>query len=184
MSNTTVMSPVAVAVEPLRAQAVNRAGIEAQAYADRMLAMYAENPSIANYPTRVGKSEAEREIAYMRYQVIHRITIGVKVDAAEAYRLGRERIEAPRVADPARIESFVAQAKKDAEAAYTAFIYKLEEKIGAHESASLTGDHVWGYSLLTVTKGATVETWKTQQIINVSKKGKVFNQWPTRTVKR
>jgi hypothetical protein len=35
-----------------------------------------------------------------------------------------------------------------------------------------------------VTKGGTVERWKTQQIVNVSRLGKLFNQWPTRQLQR
>jgi hypothetical protein len=67
---------------------------------------------------------------------------------------------------------------------YTAFIQKLEGKVGAHTAAALDGSHVWGFSILTVTKAdGTVEKWKTEQIINVSVLGKVFNQWPSRKVK-
>lgn len=58
---------------------------------------------------------------------------------------------------------------------------KLIGKIGPVTSATIKGNHVWGHSVLTITNpDAVVEHWKTRQIVNVSKLGKLFNQWPTR----
>lgn len=68
-----------------------------------------------------------------------------------------------------------------AAARYDAFVRKLAGKIGEVQDATLTGNHVWSHSLLTVTPpDGSQETWKTQQIVNVSKLGKPFNQWPSR----
>jgi len=79
---------------------------------------------------------------------------------------------------------FIKQAKEDAAAQYDAFVAKLVVKIGEVEDAKLVGNHVWSFSILSVTKkDGTTQNWKTQQIINVSKYGKLFNQWPTRKVK-
>jgi hypothetical protein len=53
-----------------------------------------------------------------------------------------------------------------------------------HADASITGTHIWGHSVLTVTlPNGTVERWKTQQIVNQSKLGLLFNQWPSRKMK-
>lgn len=79
---------------------------------------------------------------------------------------------------------FVQDARDNAAAQYEAFIGKLNSKIGTVTSAKLNGNHVWSHSILTVTKAdGTTENWKTQTIINISKLGKVFNQYPTRKVK-
>ena len=82
-----------------------------------------------------------------------------------------------------REAKFVDDTMRDAAAQYDAFIAKLIRKIGDFDSATLTGSHVWGYSILTVTKGAATERWGTRQIVNQSVLGKLFNQWPSRKIK-
>jgi hypothetical protein len=83
------------------------------------------------------------------------------------------------------IERIVSAARTDASAQYIAFVAKLIKKIGDDVvDANLSGSHVWGYSYLTITRASgSKECWKTQQILNVSVLGTVFNQWPTRKVK-
>ena len=81
-------------------------------------------------------------------------------------------------------ERFVQSAMEMAAAQYDAFVDQAGGKIGKCDAASLAGSHVWGHSILTVAKGETVERWKTQQIVNQSVLGTVFNQWPTRKLKR
>ncbi len=64
------------------------------------------------------------------------------------------------------------------------FICKLVAKVGEVTEASIAGNHIWGESYLTVTTIAGAkQTWKTQQIVNVSVLGNYFNQWPTRLMK-
>lgn len=83
-----------------------------------------------------------------------------------------------------RMRHFVEAARDNAAAQYDSFVTKLNMKIGEVTEAKLEGNHVWGYSHLLVTKAdGTKEIWKTQMIINVSKLGLVFNQFPTRKVK-
>jgi hypothetical protein len=80
---------------------------------------------------------------------------------------------------------FITDARENAAAQYDAFVAKLNSKIGPVTSASLQGDHVWGYSNLTVvTASGETQVWRTQQILNVSKLGTVFNQYPTRRVSK
>jgi hypothetical protein len=89
-----------------------------------------------------------------------------------------------RIASAAAEERFVAAAIELAATQYVAFVAKLVGKIGAVDSATLAGSHVWGYSILTVTKSdGSSERWQTQQIVNQSKLGTLFNQWPSRKVK-
>lgn len=102
------------------------------------------------------------------------------------WRSGSVGMNDPMMADvvPEKVEKFVKEAEEDAAKEYDLFVAKLEEKIGACVSAELAGNHVWSHSILTVTKqDGTGERWKTQMILNVSKYGKVFNQFPTRKVK-
>lgn len=80
-------------------------------------------------------------------------------------------------------EKFIEKAKEDASIQYDKFIQKLENKIGDCESAKLEGDHIWDYSLLTIVKDGTDQVWSTRMILNISKNGKLFNQFPTRKIK-
>lgn len=93
---------------------------------------------------------------------------------------------APRIADvdDEKVNRFKKEVSENAGVQYDAFVAKLNKKIGEVSEATLTGNHVWDYSFLNVTtKDGEKQTWKTHQIVNVSKLGKLFNQWPTRKVK-
>lgn len=69
-------------------------------------------------------------------------------------------------------------------ASFDLYVTKLEGKVGEHSTATLTcGGGVWGYSVISVTTPAGIQHWKTQQIVNVSVLGTLFNQWPTRLMK-
>ena len=80
------------------------------------------------------------------------------------------------------IERLVKQAGEEAAFSFDKYVAKLTAKVGECDAAEVVGP-LWGHSVLTVRKGATVESWKTQQIVNVSCLGKLFNQWPTRKMK-
>jgi hypothetical protein len=84
-----------------------------------------------------------------------------------------------------KVRRFIKQRMEWAAADYDAFVIKLVKKIGEVKKAELHGNHVWGYSTLIVTiPDGEVQAWKTQQIVNHSKLGKPFNQWPTRRMKK
>lgn len=86
--------------------------------------------------------------------------------------------------DEQKEAKFIEDAKRNAASQYDAFVAKLNQKIGVAKKATLDGSHVWGHSFLeVVTESGELQTWKTQMIINVSKYGKLFNQFPTRKVK-
>lgn len=80
---------------------------------------------------------------------------------------------------------FIREAKENAAEQYDAFVAKMTEKIGdGVVEAILSGNHVWSYSILHISKAnGEIERWKTQSILNVSKLGKVFNQFPSRKTK-
>ncbi len=178
--NNAAMSKVAEAVEPLRAAAVERARQEAQALADRILSQFAADKTIANSP-RYGSPDYDTKMQNAR--LVHSLTSPVRFDASGRELNILEQREAGRAVNQNLVKSFVRKAGEDASVAYTAFIQKLEAKVGECDSAVLSGNHVWSSSLLTVCKGEVKEYWRTQQIINVSKLGRLFNQWPTRKVK-
>lgn len=92
-----------------------------------------------------------------------------------------------RTWSPEAVEQVVTQARELAAQQYEAFIAKLVGKVAADGpviEAILTGEHVWGYSVLTVCHAdGSVHKWRTEMIINTSKLGTLFNQWPTRKIK-
>jgi hypothetical protein len=173
------MTPIATAVEPLRHSAVQRAEEFAEQHAQRVYANLERNgwDMRLAYPyPNSGLGRASYMMAKAAYDIAHRLTKWTKPSI---------RPDEPCIVvkSEAGLAKFVQEAKDDADATYTAFIAKLEQKVGEHQRATLTGNHVWGYSILTVETAHETQRWKTQQIINVSKLGKVFNQWPTRKVK-
>lgn len=88
-----------------------------------------------------------------------------------------------RQAAPAAVARMIQRARDEAAGSFEAFVAKLETKVGEHSAATLHGSSVWGYSVLDVVTPAGPQRWVTQQIINVSVLGKLFNQWPTRLKK-
>jgi hypothetical protein len=78
----------------------------------------------------------------------------------------------------------IEEAKQGAEADYMAWVIKMTDKIGKTvQSAKMTGSP-WDHSMIdVVTEDGEEQRWKTQMIINVSKYGKPFNQFPTTQVK-
>jgi hypothetical protein len=172
-------TPIAVAVEPLRASAVQRAAEYAEEYIAGVMANLARNGWDLNqaFPSpRIGMDRFAYAVASMQRANASRLTSWTKV----SLRHGEPCIV---VRSDKGCAKFVQDAKDDADASYTAFIAKLEAKVGEHQRATLEGNHVWGYSVLTALTADGEQRWKTQQIVNISKLGKVFNQWPTRLVK-
>ena len=68
---------------------------------------------------------------------------------------------------------------------YDSFVAKMNHKIENPVAAEFAWvRNVWGDSRLLVTLAdGTKELWQTKIILNVSKLGKLFNQWPTRRLK-
>jgi hypothetical protein len=175
--------PVGHAVHPTKFDAVKRAALGAQEIIERVAADLEvhswDSNAAAPFPrsTHHGRVEyATRRAKYDRYILLTKSADG----------RGSHRPDQPRfvVMDPDGCSRFISECEKMAAAQYDAFIVKLVYKVGPCVSASLEGSHVWGRSTLTVTKAdGPVERWFTQQIVNVSSRGLLFNQWPTRKVK-
>lgn len=177
------MNPIEAAVAPLKIDAIARAEQEARnlvAHHARRLAECDGNAEIlAPRPdSRTDGRERYREKDRRRALLDSLTTL-------QNYDVVKYDWRAPEIRkiDDAKVEAFVEQAKRFAGQQYDAFVAKLVAKIGEVDDAVLNGNHVWSHSILTVRKGETLEHWKTQQIVNVSKLGTLFNQWPTRKVK-
>ena len=171
------MNYVELAVEPLRTAAVARAEKTARNILTVRLQKLADAgwdvDLVAPYP-KAHNRDFKACVNYRNFM------LSITTYTKSTLRLGEPHIR--KQSDIAE-QHYIDSCKAAADAQYSAFIAKLTAKIGECNSAVLTGDHVWGYSTLTVTKGNTVELWKTQQIVNVSVLHKVFNQWPSRKVK-
>jgi hypothetical protein len=173
--------PVEIAIAPLKADAIadgekravavvarHRAGLEAVGMDQEQWAPY------PCYRTMAGHSYFEANRKYR--------TCSALVEWTKPTLRPREPVIV-RMVD-AKIAKFVQDARDTAAQQYDMFVAKLVRKIGECESATLDGNHVWSHSVLTVGKaGGVVERWKTQQIINFSKLGLAFPQWPSRKVK-
>lgn len=177
------MTPIAAAVMPLKDAAIERAGKEAEQLIARYHAKLAEHDwdARAAFPYPNGNMRRDQYLTMKsRHNLAQQLT---KQDAARPYNY---RFDSPmyRVRhEPAEV-AFIESAKAQAGLQYDAFVAKLEGKIGACEAATISGNHVWGKSILTVTKAdGSVERWMTQMIVNQSALGTLFNQWPTRKIK-
>lgn len=175
-------NPIYIAVHPLLADAMQDAEVKAR---KRVAILVAEleaagwdQHAVAPYPSSRTHDAYQRTAAMAKYQDVGSITRFVNY----THRQGEP---CPCLLVPEMVEKFVERAKESAADQYYLFIRKLIAKIGPVTSAVLEGNHVWSYSVLLVTKAdGSQESWKTQQIINCSKLGKWFPQWPSRKVKR
>jgi hypothetical protein len=171
---------IAIAVEPLRVEAVKRAHEHALTTVENIRKRLSEANWDANvvapYPSSV---TAHYQMSVGFYHLVRQITKSSSKNGCR-YQDDPE----PVFMNSSGIKKFVAMAEKNANDQYDAFIKKLNSKVGDCISAVLEGNHVWGYSFLTIENSdGSTEIWKTQMIVNVSKLGKIFNQFPTRKSK-
>jgi hypothetical protein len=180
-TGANLMNLIEQAVSPLKADAIERATQEANKIivsVTQQLAAAGNDLNIAApFPNSMKCSREEYLTKISKYQLFSALCKG---------REATSRHGQPHLVDvnQERVARFIKSAQEDAAAQYEAFVAKLVRKIGDVQTATLVGNHVWAYSHLTVTKNGVQETWKTQQIVNVSKLGKLFNQWPTRKIGR
>jgi hypothetical protein len=175
------VSPITDAVLPLKIDAIARAEKDARAYIGRLKKILADADwnldVVAPYPKSFNISREE----YMRMKN-RRSTFSSMTTYTKSSRSMNEpdiRKESPEAE-----ERFVEMAKEGAALQYDSFICKLVGKIGEVQTAELAGNHVWDYShLIVVTAAGERQVWHTQQIMNISVLGKLFNQWPTRLLK-
>jgi len=178
------MDFVRQAVEPLRADAIERArqGAE-EAIKNVHIALAAHEWNInaaAPYPRDLGGG-LQFFAARVKHNLFHAVT---QQGPARGYQSNNGTRPVYVVMDAERGQRYITQQMEQAAAEYDAFILKLINKVGDVTAAVLHGNHVWSYSTLIVTKpdGSKV-AWRTQQIMNYSKNGKPFHQYPSRKVK-
>lgn len=179
--------PVGAAVHALKAEAVGHAEKLARERVDRVLKGLADaggdQNAYAPYPRQRGwRMTPEEEAARDKHNFVGRIT---KQDESKGYQSYSTDPSRPyyRVPDEKAIERFVDEHRQMVACQYDMFICKMVAKVGEADRAVLEGDHIWGHSFLTVEKPSGREVWKTQQIVNHTKYGKPYYQWPSRIVK-
>ena len=171
--------PVAMAIEPLRVEALKRAKKTAEEKVAEVRADLEANGwdcnKAAPYPATGGGYSWQ--LAHQKYVLYRRLV---------KFENGSWRHGEPHICkmDSKLIAKFIADRQKQAGWDYDAFVVKLCKKIGDCEFAALRGDHIWNESYLSIRKANDeAEVWKTRQIDNVSKNGLWFNQWPSRKMK-
>lgn len=174
---------IAAAVQPLKSEAVRRAANHAQSIIEQVKKELAaagnDMNTAAPYPS-VNLPRPKYIAASLKYKTFAALTVGREGQLNHGMR-------GPRLVDICAKDcaKFIKDAEKNAAAQYELFVAKLQSKIGPVTYAYLEGNHVWSYSELSVVPvgRATAEVWRTRMIVNQSKLGTVFNQFPTRKVK-
>lgn len=177
--------PIGRAVFPLKVEAVKRGAEQARTVVASVAADLEKHgwdiQQAAPYPSsRGGIGKAAYDQARRKYDLY-----GSVVEDDKAAN-NMHRVNSPRIVKMSekRIERFIENAEAASAGQYDAFVMKMNIKVGECLTATLNGNHVWGYSFLTVEKAdGTSERWKTQQIVNYSVYGLPYNQWPSRKVK-
>ncbi len=170
--------PIALAVRPLREAARERARVDANAMVERVFADLMAHDwkleAAAPYPSYRDRQTMGRE-AHDTARSKHALYQSLTTSDAD----GRVKPCAEKVQRHIEVAEWMAVFS------YDSFTMKLIMKVGETKAATLTGNHVWGFSELTVTlPSGDKQRWRTQQIVNCSVLGKLFNQWPTRQVGR
>lgn len=172
-------SPIAAAIEPLRALSVNNAECKARS----IIADAHKELAAGGYDLKVVAPRPSRKLmATEEYEQMtaKRVLFASLTDRASSSDADSEVC----VQSDSAEARFIEQAKASASFEFDKYVIKMVEKVGDVTSAELDSrfsNNLWSYSILNVvTVGGEQQQWKTQQIVNVSKLGKMFNQWPTR----
>lgn len=184
------MNPIEAAVAPLKEESVFRVRVMASARAEKTLRALAEVDWDINvyapYPSTRGPNAINDEEQYQA--AMRRRNFVMMITEYDPERTGRYR----RVSDPLyhrrsekALAHYLEQVEKMAGERFDLYVAKLNHKIGPVIEAELTGKDIWEESFLHVTKAdGSKEVWKTKTIINYSKFGLPFVQYPTRKVKK
>lgn len=136
--------------------------------------------AVAPYPYGLPSGSLAYDQARAKYGLFHELAAADPAKGYQSSQRGQPRIV---VMDEDMIERFVDHRRRMAALQYDAFIVKMVAKVGEVTSAELEGSHVWSHSFLIVEKPSGREVWKTQQIVNHTKYGRPYYQWPSRIVK-
>lgn len=174
---------IAQAVKPLEQASIDAAVANAQAMINRIFAHLENNDWDLNkaypYPTGFMRRDLYAQAKDLR-ELADSVT--TRVDAISVWR-GSCKVRPSEEGVKYELE----QAALEAQASYNAYVTKLTMKVGCGVVAANMGyvRGIWSDSNLTVEKNdGTKEVWNTKCIVNRSKLGKWFNQFPTRKLKR
>lgn len=181
------MGIISAAVSHLKEPAMERAEEAARNLAER----YMIGLEAAGWDVNVAYPMPKSTMSRIDYQpLMARHNLAKRLTTYDNERNGgcrNPRAPHYRTWSPEAVERLAAEAREQAAHQYDAFVAKLVDKVeadGPVVEAILTGEHVWGHSILTVCHAdGTTHQWRTEMIINVSKLGTLFNQWPTRKLK-
>lgn len=191
-------TPVAIAVEPLRVDAMQEARAEELVKVkwitdkiETVLGQYSDTfdirtvAPVPDYYTIDRRDPAKKKEYDEACKWESKVSSVVTLLDKEPYKYYPDGEPKPVKIDEEKIANNVMRAQELAALDYEAFVYKLVAKIGEHANAELSPVHgLWTHSFLTVTKAdGTVDKWETKRIINRSCLGKLFFQWPTRLMK-
>lgn len=189
-ASVAAKEPVGLCIHPMKVDAVDAMEKNVREAIEKLLAKLVDHggdihkafPYNENWRTRTDSDRQDESL----HNHVRRLTNDTE-ELIEIREYHRKNFK--RVANPEAIERFVQENRDIAAMNYDMFICKMVSKVGPDVvSATIEGSHVWGNSILTVTKkipifGEVVERWHTQTIWNVSKYGLPFNQWPSRKMK-
>lgn len=176
-----MMNAIEQAVEPLKQQAIDLA----EQQAEKTIAIVSKELAAANNDLQIcapypkAWATTNYHVAVAKYRTFRMLA---------TTRKGSHYVNEPVLADmdSEKIAQFIKDAKEQAAESFNAYVAKLNAKIGPVQAARLSETQaLWSYSFLhVVLPSGETQIWKTQIICNVSKLGKVFNQFPTRKVKK
>jgi len=107
-----------------------------------------------------------------------------KEDNREEYEKSKNKRAFYTMMDKISSEEYANREAQMAGDSYDSWVYKLVQKIGKPVTqADVTGDPWTGSTISVTTNDGEQQIWDTKMIINRSKLGKMFNQFPTRRVK-
>jgi hypothetical protein len=181
-TSVAAKEPVGLCIHPMKIDAVDAMEKQVRTRIEKLLAKLAEHDGdiFKAFPYDEGYSEAAKT-ARTLHNFVCRLSVATE-ELIEVRKWGVRNFK--RVRNPEGIERVVQEQRDMAAMNYDMFICKMVTKVGPGvDSATITGSHVWGNSILTVKKGDKVERWHTQTIWNYSKYGLPFNQFPSRKMK-
>jgi hypothetical protein len=134
---------------------------------------------VAPYPKH-GAYDSAHYLAKGKYDFCHRVA---KTDYDRKWVKGSCFVKL----DEEMIARYIERARDEAGFEFELFVYKLCAKVGSVQTAELDTEYdtshgyaLWIRSKLTVTKAEGAEVWNTKRILNRSKYGRPFYQYPTR----
>lgn len=172
---------VAAAVAPLKATAMDHAEQESRDYVASVVARFVGKDLNVVAPRPDNKmSRTQYRQAQSRRGMITSILKTEYKSLSGAYTPNAPEM---LVRDEAKEARYIKDDRDAAGVSFDAYVMKLEGKVGQGVTAASVDGRLWTGSVLTVQKGDVTERWHTQQIINRSVLGTLFNQWPTRLMK-